>query len=112
MESSGSSKVTKAKGYIGEVMAKGCSQLVCKVLNIDYKTTANFTYDSESVGSNNSYSGLSPGDIVGWRNGSSGHVAIYVGEENCMFIDCNGPGAAVRKVKNGYGKQKLYRVYP
>ncbi len=84
-------------------MPKGCSQLVCIALNIAYKSTLGFTYSSASVGSNNSYSGLSPGDVVGWSEGSDRHVAIYVGEPNCKFIDCNGEGGTVRAVKNGYG---------
>ena len=107
-----SSNVSKAKGYLGDVMPKGCSQLVCNVLGIPYKTTAHFTYESKSVGSNNSYSGLIPGDVVGWRNGDSGHLAIYIGEENCMFIDSPGPGKETRIVKRGYGAQKVYKASP
>ena len=77
--------------------------MVCNVLNIPYQTTAVFTYESSPAGKDNSYSGLSPGDIVGWRNGNSGHVAVYVGEVGCMFIDCNGAGGTVRKIEKGYG---------
>ena len=77
--------------------------MVCNVLNIPYQTTAVFTYESSPAGKDNSYSGLSPGDIVGWRNENSGHIFIYVGEVDCMFIDCPGVGKTVRKVKNGFG---------
>jgi cell wall-associated NlpC family hydrolase len=67
--------VAKAKAKIGTTYAKGCSGYVCDLLGKDWKAADDFT-QGESVGSNNNYSNLSPGDIVGFP----GHVAIYIGE--------------------------------
>ena len=42
------------------------------------------------------YSSLKPGDIVGWGgNDEEGHVAVYVGEKDMIFIHCREPGATV-----------------
>jgi hypothetical protein len=57
------------------------------------------------IGANGSYSGVSPGDIIGFP----GHVGVYIGEVGCKFIDVPGPGNYARKLANGYGGQAVYK---
>lgn len=53
---------------------------------------------------------LSSGDVIGWGgSGSQGHVAVYVGEAGCKFVDVPGPNKTCRKL-NSYGDQQLYRM--
>jgi cell wall-associated NlpC family hydrolase len=62
-----------------------------------------------SIGTNNTYSGASPGDVVGWKASTgSGHVAIYIGESNQQFIDVPDENKVPRAVKNGYGPQEVF----
>jgi cell wall-associated NlpC family hydrolase len=59
------------------------------------------------------YSTLNPGDIVGWpvqAGEESGHVAVYIGEPNMMFIDVPGKNKTVRALKRGYGDEDLYKM--
>jgi cell wall-associated NlpC family hydrolase len=90
---------------------QGCSDFVSTVLDIDWES-ANSIMGSNPryLGSNNSYSGLNPGDVVGWKSSSGpGHVAVYIGEAGMKFIDVNTNGGTPRKVVNGYGGQSLYK---
>ena len=96
--------VETAKKELGKVFSKGCSGLVCKLLGKAWKSASSFT-QGDSIGSDGDYSDVSPGDIVGYP----GHVAVYVGEEDCEFIDVAGPGGACREVASGYGSQEVYK---
>jgi hypothetical protein len=108
-----SNRVDTAKQLLNEQdqYSQGCSDFISTVLNIGWGSAneimgSNPTY----VGTNNNYSGLTPGDIVGWKsNNGSGHVAIYIGEVGSKFIDVNTNGGTPRKVVNGYGAQLLYK---
>ena len=94
----------------GESYGQGCSHFVATVLGIDWESAnsimgSNPTY----VGINNTYSGLNPGDVVGWPSSGSGHVAIYIGETpNKRFIDVKSNGLTPRYL-HGYGPNKLYK---
>jgi cell wall-associated NlpC family hydrolase len=107
------SRVDTAKQLLNEQdeYDQGCSDFVSTVLKISWEDAnsimgSNPTY----IGINNSYSGLNPGDVVGWKSNSGpGHVAIYIGEAGMKFIDVNTNGGTPRKVLNGYGGQSLYK---
>jgi hypothetical protein len=106
-------RVARAKQLLaaGANYPQGCSDFVASVLQIPWENAnslmgGNPTY----VGVNNTYSGLSPGDIAGWIDqGASGHVAVYVGEPQMKFIDVRDVGGTPRAVVNGYGSQPVYK---
>jgi hypothetical protein len=102
-----SSRVTKAKELLASARTytKGCSEFVCEVLGITWEEANALMGDAPAyIGDNNSYPGLVPGDIVGWKvGGGEGHVSVYVGETGVKFIDVRNSGAQPRKVVNGYG---------
>lgn len=109
----GRERVAEAKRILerGLVHPRGCSELVAAVLGIPWED-ANSQMGASPVysGVDGTYAGLSPGDVVGWtRAGSSGHVAIYIGEPGMKFIDVREPGARPRSLQNGYGAAQLYR---
>jgi hypothetical protein len=101
----------------GKVYPKGCSGYVSAVLKRDWENAeklmgANPTY----LGVKNEYdeSKVKPGDVVGWlkkdANNNVAHVAIFVGKKGTeMIFDVPGEGKKPRRVKNGYGPQKLYK---
>lgn len=91
-----------AIGEIGKAYPQGCSGLVCYLLGRPWKSAASFSMGA-SVGSNGSYIGLSPGDIVGFP----GHVAVYVGGDK-QFVDVNGAGGVCRRL-NSYGSTVVYK---
>ena len=93
-----------AKQKFGKVYPRGCCEFVCDLLGRPLILADSFRRGA-AIGSNNQYSNVSRGDIVGFP----GHVAIYVGEPGCMFIDVNGAGNPVRIVRNGYGNQTVYK---
>lgn len=111
MPSSKQERVRRAKQLLiqGRVFPQGCSGFVSEVLEIPWEDANSILGSTPSlVGSNNAYSGIEPGDVVGWRRaGAMGHVAIYIGEPGMKFIDVPGPGKAPRKLGNGYGSQSL-----
>jgi cell wall-associated NlpC family hydrolase len=107
------SRVAKAKELLaaGATYPKGCSGFVSSVLGIAWEDANSLMGASPTyVGVDNVYTGLVPGDVVGWKNsGGSGHVAIYVGETGEKFIDVKTENEKPRKVVNGYGGEKLYK---
>ena len=86
--------------YVGKVYKQGCSGFVCDILGKPWKSADSFT-QGEEIGANGKYNAIAD-SVVGFK----GHVAIYLGNEK-GFIDCRGPGEAVRKIKS-YGTQKVY----
>jgi len=109
----GAQRVKRAKELLatGSSYPMGCSEFVCTVLGIS-QIDANELMGSNpsSVGSDNVYSGLTPGDIAGWQvTGGHGHVAVYIGETDTKFIDVKDLGESPRAIKNGYGAQKVYK---
>jgi hypothetical protein len=95
----------------GAKYAKGCSDFVSKVLEISWEDANTLMGDNPTyVGVDNSYKGLNPGDVVGWKKeGGHGHVAIYIGEADMKFLDVKDDNQKPRAVKKGYGTQKLYK---
>lgn len=87
-------RVQRAKGLLnaGAVYVKGCSEFVCDVLGIPWEDANSLMgTNPKSIGKDNTYNGVAPGDVVGWKASSgNGHVAIYVGEVNQKFIDVPG----------------------
>lgn len=106
-------RVVKAKQLLaqGKIYPKGCSEFVCEVLGLPWESANSLLGDSPTAaGSDNTYVGLSPGDVSGWKGpGESGHVAIFVGEANLKFIDVRNPGALPRSINGGYGPQRVVR---
>lgn len=107
-------RVKKAKDLLatGDKYTQGCSGFVTAVLGIPWEAANDLMgVSSTSVGDNNNYSGLTPGDIAGWKADSgSGHVTVYVGENGTKFIDVRSEGEAPRKIGNGYGPGRpLYK---
>ena len=106
-------RVAKAKELLaaGATYPKGCSGFVSAVLGIAWEDANSLMGASPTyIGVDNIYTGLAPGDVVGWKNTSgSGHVAIYVGETEEKFIDVKTENEKPRKVVNGYGGEKLYK---
>jgi hypothetical protein len=100
-------RVKKAKELLaaGAKYPKGCSGFVCDVLGIPWEAANELMGASPpSVGDNNNYTGLAPGDIAGWKTSAgSGHVTVYVGESGMKFIDVRTENEVPRKVGNGYG---------
>lgn len=111
MPTSKQERVRRAKQLLieGRVFPQGCSGFVSAVLEIPWQdANALLGNDPKIVGSNNAYSDIEPGDVVGWkRAGGMGHVAIYIGEPGMRFIDVPGPGKRPRKLGNGYGPQSI-----
>lgn len=91
----------------GGVYSGGCSEFVRQVALIHQILNANEIMGSNPTAITN-YSQLSPGDIVGWKGASHGHVAIYIGRTGQRFIDVNGAGGTPRSL-NSYGSQQLYK---
>ncbi|MCX4242403.1 NlpC/P60 family protein [Paraliomyxa miuraensis] len=112
MSNTKSKRVQIAKRLLveGRVYLQGCSGFVCEVLGVPWEEANSLLgQDAHSVGSGNDYSGVEPGDVVGWtRPGTMGHVAIYIGEPGMKLIDVPGPGKRPRKLVNGYGGQMLH----
>ena len=101
----------KSKLDTGVVYAGGCTEYVAECLGLPQKHSSLWNQGA-SVGTNNAYSGLTPGDIVGWPPkyaGGSGHVAVYIGEATLKFIDVPGPGNTTRRIRTGYGSQQLWK---
>jgi hypothetical protein len=102
-----SPRVTQAKKLLaaGAAYPKGCSEFITSVLGIAWEDANSIMGNSPTyVGDNNTYPGLVPGDIVGWKvGGGNGHVAVYVGEPGTKFIDVRESGGKPRRVMNGYG---------
>ena len=92
-----------AYNQVGTVYAQGCSGFICALLGKPWKKADSFTQGSY-VGTDGSYSGLSPGDIIGFP----GHVGVYGGRAGKIFVDVNGEGGSVRTLKS-YGPQKVYK---
>jgi len=112
-------RVKKAKQLLVDAkkFPKGCSEFVSEVLGIDWKdANAIMGADpNESIGrAPYDTSGLTPGDIVGWyKNQGSGHVAVFIGEPGCKFIDVKEPNAtsplAPRKVTQYEKERELFK---
>ena len=111
--SANSDRVKRAKDLNSEAAKyeKGCSGFVSKVLQISWQDANTLMGDKPTyVGVDNNYKGLTAGDVVGWKTeGGHGHVAIYIGETDMMFLDVKDENEAPRAVKKGYGPQKLYK---
>ena len=111
---SGQEIAERATKLIGKEFTAGCSGLVCEALGIPWKS-ANTLMGSnpQYLGKGANYSGLKPGDVVGWkRTDKSGHVAIYVGIPGCVFVhsrDENQPGKCSLHFGND---QDLYLAKP
>lgn len=106
-------RIREAKRLLveGKTYPLGCSGFICAVLGIAHEQANELIGDDATyVGECPPYSGLTPGDIVGWRSeAGSGHVALFVGEDTkSYFIDVREPGAKPRS-KNAYYDHKLYR---
>ncbi len=94
---------------------RGCSEFVSKILNIPWENAEALMGENPIfIGTMPDYDfeKLTPGDVVGWKtidavNGIA-HVAIYIGDDNCNFIDVKGRGYNPRKIQ-GYGKQRVYK---
>lgn len=85
---------------------QGCSEFVSEVLGIAWENANQLMGNQPvAVGDNNNYSGLNPGDIVGWKSGTDdGHVAVYVGQSGGpKIIDVKAPGLKPREMNAGYG---------
>jgi len=93
-----------AYNQVGTKYAQGCSGFVCALLGKPWKNADSFSRGA-SVGSNGHYTGLTPGDLVGFP----GHVAVYVGKPDANFVDVNGAGGVVRKMKS-YGTQQVFKA--
>ena len=98
------------------IYRRGCSEFVSDVLGIPWRSADSIMgEDPESIGQwpNYDLEKLSPGDIVGWKRDRSldgwGHVAVYVGKSDCLFIDVRRPGARPRVRTTGYGRQELFK---
>ncbi|NUM34221.1 MAG: hypothetical protein HUU50_06740 [Candidatus Brocadiae bacterium] len=106
-------RVDRAKALYnqGKVYSQGCSGFVSEVLGISWDNANNLMGSNPIyVGTNNNYSGLKPGDVIGWKSSSgSGHVAIYIGDGEAKIIDVPGSGQRPRKIMGGYGGQALYK---
>lgn len=106
-------RIERAKTLLSEAgpYPKGCSDFACAVLKISWEDANALMGDNPvSVGKDNKYSGLKPGDVVGWKvEGGHGHVAIYIGEMDQMFIDVNSENGHPRALKHGYGSQELFK---
>ncbi len=96
--------VAEAKSKVGIKYQQGCSGLTADLLNRPWKGADQYIRGAY-IGANGSYSGVAPGDIIGFP----GHVGVYIGEVGCKFIDVPGPGGICRKLVNGYGAQAVYK---
>ena len=106
-------RVAKAKALLAAaaVYPRGCSEFVCAVLGIGWRD-ANSLMGEEpvSVGTNNVYHNVSPGDILGWKTpGGHGHVGVYVGEPGMALIDVHQDNEKPRSLVNGYGPTEVFR---
>ena len=101
-----------ALAQVGNYFEQGCSGLTALLLNKPFKQAKYYTKGG-SVGNNGSYSGLTPGDLVGLADSSGliSHVAVYVGSYGSgkQFVDVPGPQKNCRQL-NSYGADKVYRV--
>jgi hypothetical protein len=97
-------------------MPRSCSRMgksIRRVAVISYHRFSAF-HGNDLMGKNPveveaGFKNLKPGDIVGWKSATgSGHVAIYIGEGDKVFIDVKGENEKPRTVKS-YGDQKLYK---
>lgn len=108
-----SSVANRAKSLFneGNSYEKGCSGFVSAALNIPWEDANSLMGSNPAyVGKDNSYTGLTIGDIVGWKvNGGSGHVAVYIGEASMKFLDVRQENSAPRKIINGYSPQSLFK---
>jgi hypothetical protein len=105
-----SERVKNAKKLLedGKKYPKGCSDFVSQVLGVPWES-ANDLMGKNPVEVEAGFKNLKPGDIVGWKSATgSGHVAIYIGEGDKVFIDVKGENEKPRTVKS-YGDQKLYK---
>ncbi len=98
------------------VYRRGCSEFVSEVLNIPWRSANSLMGKHPgSIGASPHYrlDKVSPGDVLGWRSGDApdgvAHVCIYIGAEDCMFMDVRNPGARPRKRTGGYGRQELFK---
>lgn len=98
--------VATAKSKVGTPYKQGCSGFVCELLGKPWKSADSF-HTGAAIGSAPPYRGVQAGDIVGF----AGHVAVYVGEADLMFIDVNGANGVVRIVKRGYGQEVYKKSY-
>ena len=74
---------------------QGCSGLVSNAWGVGWEYATDFMgLNPIPLGIQGKYNLgiLKPGDVVGWRKpaGQSGHVAIFIGDPNCLFIHQNG----------------------
>ena len=102
-----SDRIQKAKDLLaaGDTYSQGCSGFVCAVLGMPWEAANALMGDAPILaGDNNSYTGLTPGDIAGWTSDSgSGHVTVYIGDPGTKFIDVRSENESPRAVGNGYG---------
>ena len=107
------------RNYPDYIYEKGCTEFVRKLLGKTKQIGSVDWVQGAYIGTD--YSTLQPGDIVGWPSPDGvtyGHVAVYVGERDMMFIDVNGPyntkkktGGKVRKLTS-YGRGLYKMSYP
>jgi len=106
---------------VGELYTGGCSELTAALLGQPFKQVirhvtphshhllqASFYRQRAPIGSNGRYSGVSPGEIIGF----SGHVGVYIGGvcggSRCIFVDVERPGKRARCLSS-YGSTRVYK---
>jgi cell wall-associated NlpC family hydrolase len=93
----------------GGTYPKECSEFVSKVLGIPWESANKLMGDAPTkVGVDGTYTGLKPGDIVGWKKDPHGHVAVYIGDNR--FIDVREDGEKPRTLAS-YGGQPLFKSF-
>lgn len=98
------------------VYRRGCSEFVSEVLQIPWRSADSLMGAfPRGIGVWPRYGldRVAPGDVLGWRSSDSpdgvAHVCIYIGAQDCMFMDVRNPGSRPRKRTGGYGRQELFK---
>lgn len=92
-----------AMSKLGKVYPQGCSGFTADVLHAPFKVAQQY-HQGAAIGSNGNYTHITPGHLIGFP----GHIGFYLGQPGKTFIDCRGPGQAVRTLSS-YGAQTVYK---